>query len=98
MQKNEYYKQLQTLSYSVYNNKKYPKPSGWTSIEKYENNKTGFYTEAFRGPNNEIFLFQEQLSSAMDQGLTKTISIMIGNYLIMSFRNNLMICPKLMMI
>lgn len=56
MNNNDYYKQLQQLSYSVYPSGKYPVPAGWASIKKYENKETGFYAEAFMSPKGEVFL------------------------------------------
>jgi len=50
-----YYNELRDLSYYVYHNKDYKLLEGWTSIQSYNNPKTGFYGEAFQNKQGEVF-------------------------------------------
>ena len=52
----QFIKELEQVSYYVTNSKKYSKPSGWSSIKNYENDKNGFKAEAFEDTNGKIIL------------------------------------------
>ena len=53
---NQFYKELENLSYCIYSKYKYNKPKNWKRIKKYEQKKNGFYAEAFQNENGRVVL------------------------------------------
>ncbi len=52
----QFYKDLEQLNYYIYHDGKFSKPNGWTYIDKYENKKTGFYSEAYQNTQGEVVM------------------------------------------